>query len=380
MVTAVVFIAAAAAVGAFAWNGEVLLLPVACLFPALWAFAPTRLVAGLVSMAYFMAASRGLPIGVSIFYATDLWLGFVLWVAASLSFVVVHTALWSAQSGWRKAVRYAIAAILMSVPPFGIVGWASPVTAAGVLFPGWGWAGLLTTATGLLVATTRFWPIAALTLGGAYMWSAAVWTPPTVPNGWLGINTEFGLPHAGRYAAYEQQLETITKAQRGAREGYPVIVLPESALGNWTPMAEHLWARGLEGFEASVLAGAIIVTKDGYDNVIVEVTGIGSKTLYQERMPVPLSMWQPWAAGGVKARFFANPVIDVGGLRIVPLICYEQLLIWPILQSMMGGPDAIVAIGNGWWTSGTMIVAVQETSTTAWASLFGVSLVVAFNN
>ena len=128
--TMAMFIAAAAAVGTIGWSGEVLLLPVACLFPALWAFSPSRLVAGLVSMAYFMAASRGLPVGVSIFYATDMWLGLVLWVAASLSFVLVHTVLWSPRSGWPKAVRYAVAAIMMSVPPFGIVGWASPITAA----------------------------------------------------------------------------------------------------------------------------------------------------------------------------------------------------------------------------------------------------------
>src|SRR5690606_27348098 len=121
MFTAATFLAAAAGVGAIGWSGEVLLLPVACLFPALWAFAPTRLVAGLVSMAYFMAASRGLPVGASIFYATDMWVGLVLWIAASLLFVTVHTVLWSPKPRWHRPLRYLAAATLMSVPPFGIV-------------------------------------------------------------------------------------------------------------------------------------------------------------------------------------------------------------------------------------------------------------------
>ncbi len=34
----------------------------------------------------------------------------------------------------------------------------------------------------------------------------------------------------------------------------------------------------------------------GYDNVMVEVSAAGAAVLYRERMPVPLSMWQPWLA------------------------------------------------------------------------------------
>ena len=69
----------------------------------------------------------------------------------------------------------------------------------------------------------------------------------------------------------------------------------------------------------------------------------------------------------------------VGGRRIAPLICYEQLLVWPILQSMAHRPDLIVAIGNGWWTAGTSVAAIQKASSAAWARLFGLPLVVSFN-
>ena len=98
MFTAATFLAATAGVGAIGWSGEVLLLPVACVFPALWAFAPTRLVASLVSMAYFMAASRGLPVGVSIFYGSDIWVGLGLWIAASLLFGYVGAFMYEGDS------------------------------------------------------------------------------------------------------------------------------------------------------------------------------------------------------------------------------------------------------------------------------------------
>src|SRR5690606_10071245 len=136
--------------------------------------------------------------------------------AASLMFVAVHAALWTAKRGWQRPVRYLVAAILMSLPPFGIVGWASPITAAGVLFPGWGWLGLAVTATGLLVMTTKFWPIATLLGAGTFAWSAANWMPPKVPEGWAGINTSFQFTEAGQYADLAQHMATIAKVREAA--------------------------------------------------------------------------------------------------------------------------------------------------------------------
>ena len=65
--------------------------------------------------------------------------------------------------------------------------------------------------------------------------------------------------------------------------------------------------------------------------------------------------------------------------RVAPLICYEQLLLWPILQSALHRPEAIVAIGNGWWATGTAIPLIQHASVEAWARLFGLCLVTAIN-
>ena len=101
-------------------------------------------------------------------------------------------------------------------------------------------------------------------------------------------------------------------------------------------------------------------------------------------MPVPGSMWQPWRTwvgdqGGARAHFFANSVVDVGNVSVAPLICYEQLLVWPVLQSALYRPDAIVAVGNGWWTAGTSIIDIQEAASEAWARLFGLPLVISFN-
>lgn len=376
-------VGAAVAIGFVGWSGNPLTLPLAFAFPALWALSPSRPVATLVSTGYFLAASRGLPQGVANFYGSDVVAGIGLWVAASLAFVGVHAVLWTSRPGWHRVGRYAVAAVLMSVPPFGIVGWAHPITTAGILFPGWGWWGVAAAIIGLLAMTTRVWPLVAVVVCGCGAASAFTWFEPSAPEGWVGIDTQFR-GSEGQYADFVQQRETIDLVLTAAADGAKVVVLPESAIGMWTPTVERLWVNALRDLDVVVNAGAIVVAPDGYDNVMMEITGDQSRILYRERMPVPVSMWQPWLhwwgeGGGARAHFFANPVAVSAGATILPVICYEQLIVWPVLQSALHSPEVMVATGNGWWTEGTNIVAIQRASATAWARLFGLPLVIAFN-
>ncbi|NRP21896.1 hypothetical protein LPJGGPFB_05155 [Ensifer adhaerens] len=369
------------AIGLIGWSGNTLLFPVATLFPAIWAIARTRWQAAAVSAAYFLAASRGLPQGVANFYSSDIWRGLLLWLIASAGFVIVHAALWTPCGGRRKPLRFLMACVVMAVPPFGITGWAHPMTAAGILFPTWGWWGLAAMAAALGVMTTRCWPAAVIAMTGFWLWSAAQWTAPNLSASWVGVDLEFGAS-LGRDAGLERQ-RALIDAVRAHPPG-STIVLPESALGFWTVIVAGLWQSALEGTDITVIAGAAEINDSGYDNVLVKISSGGSEVLYRERMPVPGSMWQPWRAlhdggGGAKAHFFANPVVEIEGIRLAPLICYEQLLVWPILQSALHEPDAIVAIGNGWWTSGTSIIDIQRASSEAWARLFDLSLVISFN-
>lgn len=319
------------------------------LFPALWALARFRISAAAVAAGYFLAASHGFPQGVTNFYGSGFEAGIALWLGASLSFVIVHAVLWTSRPGWRGTLHYGATAVLMCVPSFGIVGWAHPITGAGVIFPGWGWVGFIAAAIGLLAMTTRLRLLAILTLGGLWIWSAATWIPPRTLQGWVGVDTNFSGAEA-YYADYRQQLQTIELVRAAADSGVEVIVLPEGAVDTWTPTVERLWMSALRDLDLVVNAGAIVVDPDGYDNTMLELTASGGQVLYRERMPVPVSMWQPWLAwtgqgGGARAHFFANPVIELGGMRVAPLICYEQLIIWPVLQSVFHSPDVIVATG-----------------------------------
>ncbi|CAN7671022.1 conjugal transfer protein TraB [Pararhizobium sp. LjRoot255] len=373
---------ASIAIGVVGWNGYVLLLPVALGFPVLWSMSRTRLVAALVSASYFLAASSGLPQGVAAFYSSDIWPGLLLWLGASMSFVAVHSVLWT-NSPNDRPFRHLLATVIMAIPPFGITGWAHPLTAAGVLFPGWGWWGLGFMTAGIAGLVTRIWPAVAIALTGLWLWSAAIWTDPKLPEGWQGVDLRMGAS-LGRDTGLQRQRDLIATVRNAASDGARSVVLPESALGFWTPTVERLWTGVFSDGNPMVIAGAALVDAGGYDNVLVVIDGKGEHVLYRERMPVPGSMWQPWrswfgASGGARADFFANPVVSIGARRAAPLICYEQLIVWPVLQSMLHDPDFIIAVGNGWWTEGTSIVAIQRAATTAWSKLFAKPLVVAFN-
>jgi hypothetical protein len=337
----------------------------------------------MVSAGYFMAASRGLPLGIATYFGTTVWAGMLLWAAASLSFVAVHVALWTRRSGWAKPARYLIATTLMTIPPFGITGWAHPITAAGVLFPGWGWWGLATTAVGLVAMTTRAWPIVGCALSALWISSAYSWIDPVSPPDWRGVDTSMSAAlGSGGLLDQNQSLASIVAKQAAA--GAKIVVLPESALGALTPTVSRFWSDALSGLDITLIAGAVVLDAKGYQNVAAKLDRSGAAVLYSERVPVPVSMWQPWRTwlgmpGGAEATFFGNPIVEVANRRVAMLICYEQLLIWPILQSAWNRPDAIVAIGNGWWATGTSIPEIQVAAMKAWACLFDVPLVTALN-
>lgn len=376
-------VGAAAIVGAVGWSGDPRTLPAALIFPALWGLSPSRWVAVAVAAAYFLAASRGLPQGVATFYGSSVLLGVSLWIAAALTFVGVHAALWSRRPGWGRAVRYGIAAILMAVPPFGIVGWAHPITAAGILFPTWGWWGLAATAVIMLAATTREWAAVMVVLLCLGVWSTVTWIEPQRPEKWTGLDLRLG-SSLGRGSDLEQHQALIGMVRAAVAGGARVVVLPENALGLWTPTVGELWRSRLRSLDVMVIAGATVIRPDGYDNVMVTIDPDGARVVHRQRMPVPVSMWQPWRAwngepGGARADPFGEPIAMIGGRRAAPLVCYEQLLVWPVLQSMAHRPDLVVAIGNGWWTAGTNVAAIQKASSAAWARLFGLPLVVSFN-
>jgi hypothetical protein len=365
-------------VGLLGWNGHEALLPAALLFPALFGLAPSRASAMLLSFGYFLAASRGLPAGAMTFFRAEIHIGLALWLSASLAFVAVHTALWSSAPGGR-ALGISAATILMALPPLGIAGWASPLTAAGVLFPGLGWLGLaFTSALVGVLAHKRTVTLSLAFVALLWVTGQALNMPPRAPDGWSGVATEIVYNTGSRDFEKSYAFFRAASAAVDASDA-PIMVFPEGAAGWRTETAEEAWM-GLARRSGKILyAGAEEAHGPGYDNVLVRITGTSFETVYRQRMPVPVSMWRPWAARSAHAHLGEAGAVALDGRLTGVLICYEQLLVWPILQSRLAGADHLLGIGNAWWARETSIAQIQAAVLSAWARLFNMDLTVSFN-
>jgi hypothetical protein len=131
----------------------------------------------------------------------------------------------------------------------------------------------------------------------------------------------------------------------------------------------------------TMLVGASLpASPSGYDNALVIYDGKDRRAIVQ-RIPIPGGMWNPVSPSKSFAlHLFGSGIADVGEQRIAALICYEQLLVWPMLRSAIERPTLLVAVANNSWTLNTTIPEIQRSCVLAWARLFGLPVISAINS
>lgn len=357
-----------------AWHGEVILLGAAFFMPAFWGIAHSRLLAWLIALTYYLVAARDIPAGAAVFFGQGTHNGWLLLIGASLLLSLPYALLWRRNPAiW----RFAVILVLVSVPPIGIVGWTNPLTAAGVLLPGWGWFGLGATFVAVCLAS-RFPLIAILWFMVSMVTPLGVKAPP--PH-WAAFNTSYLMASGSTSvlaAAQRQQTLVDQLMHRNER----VLILPETIVGQWSDASLFLWdelARRAEGRGQTILFGAELPTQKGYKNAVVRLTSARGDPVYQQLMPVPVSMWRPWNDQSALPAWFAPQSVEIDGKRSAFLICYEQLLFWPPLVAMSTNPDVLIGMSNDWWARDGDIPAIQVSVLKAWASLFDKPLIYAVN-
>lgn len=324
--------------------------------------------------------------------------------------------------------RAPLALLVTVVPPLGIIGLASPLTGAGYLFPRTAWAGLAAVALipGIVLAiqgielhqrgAVRGFVIAlciALTVGGRLFDSGDV----NPPRRWVAVNTNFRDGSQLFRDFYAAQFIQQKAAESSAR----VLVFPESVIPRWSEATEAFWSRSLVRCRARgqmlVIGagvsrpnqnniqkltelrlydfGAAIDALKGMDTAPVHaierspgpeptdnamvVVGAESAQFYQ-RVPVPIGMWKPFSRNSIPLRLTAPGVLNIDHQRAAVLICYEQMLTFPILASMLQHPTVIVGISNTFWVDRTTIPRYQASAVRGWAMLFRLPYLLAVNS
>src|SRR5580692_236777 len=141
--SSVVVPALAAAAGVIAWSGHLATIPLSLTAPLLVYQAKSRKHAYASMFCYYAAASWPLIPGARAFFGlqgTPL-IGLFLCLAAAALLALPWGLLFTRARG-RAAFSVPLCILLTAIPPLGIIGWASPLLSAGVLFPGSKWFGL----------------------------------------------------------------------------------------------------------------------------------------------------------------------------------------------------------------------------------------------
>jgi apolipoprotein N-acyltransferase len=361
------------------------LIPLTIAFPALTMLQSSRGGAAGVALAYYGVASFPVAqVSSGYFGHASPAVGVLLWISATMILAVPWTILWhpdSQQVLWRLPA----ALLVVALPPIGIMGWASPLTAGGALLPGLGWYGVLLIVLACTAIGARKWRAAAAIAVASLLANLSYEGPRILHASWVGVNTEFG----GGVALDDPQVdflvaETVQKTALDTKAG--VVVFPELLVRRWGEGAELFWQPAFDEMRArgiAVLIGAASPragTPDEYRNTVI-IRGAAEPIQFDQRIPVPLAMWKPWGGeDAVPLNQFGPATARIAGERAAILICYEQLLPWSYLSSLWQGPTVLVGMSNANWTKETVIPRNQEATLKAWGRLLGVPVVSATNH
>ena len=144
---------------------------------------------------------------------------------------------------------------LTAVPPLCIIGWASPLLSAGVLFPNSAWFGIAAALAlpGLLIhKRTRL--VALVVASAASVFLNIHVKEVRRPTGWVGEMTRIHRPRKADDLAdfaIEEQLQHAAQSS-----GSKVLVFPEGAVRRWTDATDAFWAPAVSDAGKTLLIGA----------------------------------------------------------------------------------------------------------------------------
>ncbi len=369
-------------------------LATSILAPIVFLRQRSRAQAFACAVVYYLAALRDLPIVSRNFFGPTAGLseGIPLWIIVTGLLSLPWLWAWSAS---RISILWRCPTALISsvLPPLGIIGLASPTAAAGLLFPGTGFIGFALTLflPALAIASPRpasFALASAVLLFGLLSESQL---PP--PNHWAAVDTRFGpVGHGRADLVREYQVAKQIEAE-ASRSAARVVIFPEAVAPDWidaiVPSGKIILVGAVEPIEKPTdlqaeLAAlkpsrteAVPAESSSYQNKLL-VRG-GETKDFTERVPIPIGMWKPFTGTGVALNLASPGTLSVDGRRAAVIICYEQLIAWPVLASFLEHPSMIVTVSNNVWVSGTAIPRVERSTMESWASLFRVPLLSASN-
>lgn len=349
--------------------------------PALALRQTKRLYATAVAFAYYGGAIWLAVPAAKAFFGPNAGFadGVAIWFCGAVLLSLPYAILWTSTRrfiGLRSA-----AAVLTSVPPpLGIIGVASPLTAAGLLFPGTASFGLAGTLAAIIALTLR--PVAATVTIALLAAVCNLIYPgtPKPPADWEAVNTKLG--DVGRSA--EAEFKAADFIQQHALSSHAhVMIFPESVVPRWTEATDQFWQPTLDTLAQSgktVLVGTTfdILGKWEYESGIAIR---GAQTgVFLQHIPVPIGMWNPLTSDGAELQLFRPVTTTIRGKQTAIVVCYEELLTWPMLAAVLSKRDIVVGVANEHYEGRNLISTVEVSIAKIWIRLVGTPILIATNH
>ncbi len=381
------------------WDGPLYLIGFLFFVPVLW-FMLRPYESMIFIFSYYLFSLKSLPILFARYnnpYSHEYLSKFILlWIlyAGLLSFpwFTMKGILYKIKQPGIMTMAPIIPIILGIIPPFYIIGVASPVEAAGIFFPGMGLVGIFLYFIAIislcLVINKKVKANHSLLLTFFIFYSVYCnreFKKPEPPKNWVAVSTQFA-PQINKSETHARYIFLVTSLKSLVDDGYHVIVLPENAIGLWSKKTKSMWSQignYARSKGATVLSGAFLnVGKDNksFDGGIVAF-GKQNGIVYLTRQPVPMTEWISFFSKGERVHWFSKGTNFVNRIKIAFIVCYEELLPGILISSFLpfDKPKLIISVANNWMGKGTGEWHAQLDSLSVMARLFGTPFLRSWN-
>lgn len=347
------------------------------LMPVLWSLTRHRWSAGLVPAMYALMATRGLIESGAVYFERTEVFGVVLWLAAAIPHYLAGIVAWYAKSSRRVFIGIPLLCLLLIIPPFMLVGWAHPLLASGLVFPHAGlWSLALCLLLMIAIAHLLPKPKTLLILVGCVALQAYFrYTPPAInitPD-WRVHYTdvqEVITPEPLKALRRQWSLQNMLDSEK-------VQVFPESVGGIWDDFLASTWTYTVPE-DMTVLLGAFILQNHHWRNVVIAVNHDDASVIYTQRLPMTGGMFNPFSQTHFSADWLGDSTATVAGQRVGFAMCFEHVVLWPMIQTTAAKPTLVYAPASIWWAS-SQLQNAQRQSLRLWQLWLGVPVIESIN-
>ena len=385
-----------AAIGGTTWliGGESLYGPLlSILLPIAVTISQSRKQAYTTALIYYLIGSVSITGAITGYYGPDhTILGLLAWIGAS----AVLALPWMFG---RSALGLSFALIATAIPPLGVIGWLSPLNAAGVILPDRNLWGIITffmitielhflckliKCRNSNVAKIIILISLIILIGGGPIGItnfSNIRRPLPLQN-WIGLQTQITSARSNLGLDITNKEALIDTARKQGKD-VRVVVFPEAVLDDWWPGTQQQFSLAVPSGQIWLI-GAQVATPHGKPyNAVVSV-------VQNKANPAPLTTasglllggdWIPWSTSlGIQTGI--QRTFEIEKQKVWASLCIEQLQPWTWLLAMSQKqkPTVILAMSNTWWApKDSFAPKIQVASTKAWARLMNVPVIWANN-